>query len=178
VNLLDAQSGEEVESFIGHEGAVTSLAFSRDGAFILSGGDDGAARLWEIGAGRARFHWAAVKDGEGKSQGYSSARFSPDGELLAAICSDRSARVWDLRAGVQRSGLRGHTATINAIAFSPDGASLASCAGERPPAHARFQAHDPKDTTTRVWDVETGAQTAVLAGHVGAVLDVAVSPDG
>lgn len=45
--------------------------------------------------------------------------------------------------------LRGHTGTINRIAWSPDG---------------RFLASPSKDKTIRIWDVTSGKCTAVLRG--------------
>jgi WD40 repeat protein len=49
------------------------------------------------------------------------------------------------------------------VAFSPDGARLAST-GE--------------DGTVRIWDAATGREALTLRGHQGTVSGVAFSPDG
>ena len=61
------------------------------------------------------------------------------------------------------ASLPGHTESVLAVAFSPDGARLASGSG---------------DTTVRLWDLSTSGPLAVLGGHAGWVLALAWSPDG
>eukprot|EP00873_Tetraselmis_striata_P000604 jgi/Tetstr1/420868/TSEL_011941.t1 len=59
--------------------------------------------------------------------------------------------------------LAGHSDSVNSVAFSPDGATVASGSG---------------DTTVRLWDAASGALTATLEGHSSIVHSVAFSPDG
>ncbi|MBI4568725.1 MAG: hypothetical protein HY719_10045 [Planctomycetes bacterium] len=88
---------------------------------------------------------------------------SPDAEV-----SDMVHRLWGLRATTPRikwSSPRPEYPTdgISSLAFSPDGARLASGSW---------------GDTVRLWDVATGQETARLEGHTERVSSVAFSPDG
>ena len=72
-------------------------------------------------------------------------------------------RLWDVASGQLKTVFVGHSKTINSVAFSPDGRTLASGSG---------------DETVRLWDVTSGQPKALLVGHSGPVRSVAFSPDG
>jgi WD40 repeat protein len=75
---------------------------------------------------------------------------------------DGALLIWS-PAGRVEAVLTGHAALVNAVAWSPDGARIASASSDR---------------TARVWDAARGACTAVLAEHDDDVNSVAWSPDG
>lgn len=66
--------------------------------------------------------------------------------------------------------LRGHTAQVTALAWSPDGTVLASSSGN-------VAADGTVDPTVWLWS-DSGALLATLVGHAGAVTSLAWSPDG
>ncbi|HDS29066.1 MAG TPA: WD40 repeat domain-containing protein, partial [Candidatus Acetothermia bacterium] len=71
--------------------------------------------------------------------------------------------VFGLAAGEDVRTLDDHTDLVRSVAFNPEGTLLAS---------------GSKDSTIKVWDVESGEVLATLAGHVGMVRSVLFSPDG
>ncbi len=153
VPTREGGKGGEFERWIG---TVNWLAFSPDGLTIATHAD--AVRLWDARTGKHRFTLAGV--GVDRKPA-----LSPDGKTLATgSARDRSPiLLWDLQAGGLRATLAGNKLESTSVAFSPDGAVLAS---------------GGRDGAVRLWDVRTGKPTAVLSGRGGDVFGVAFSPDG
>jgi DNA-binding SARP family transcriptional activator/WD40 repeat protein len=53
VMIVDAQTGRKRQEWQAHDGPITSLAFTRDSRFLISGGSDGRAGLWSADTGHA-----------------------------------------------------------------------------------------------------------------------------
>jgi WD40 repeat protein len=156
-----------------HEGWVGAVAFARDGRFLASAGADRKVRL----AGRPNVF---VPDPlTGHTDAVCALAFAPRGDSLATASFDGTARVWDVSTVKEwgrgrekftfhiyldpRHTLRGHRGVVMAVAFSPDGKTLAT---------------GGMDTTIRLWDVATGKQKHLLAGHKSWVNGLTFSTNG
>ena len=73
------------------------------------------------------------------------------------------AYVWDAATGRTLLTLRGHTANVQEVAFSPDGTRIATASFDR---------------TVKLWDAATGQEVFTLRGHTAGVICLAFSPDG
>jgi WD40 repeat protein len=98
----------------GHRDRVASVAFSSDGARLVTASRDHDARIWDATTGRfvrlLEGHFGAVND----------ARFSPDGRWIVTA-GPRTAGLWDARSGALVVFLRGHKGTVTSAAFDPTG---------------------------------------------------------
>ncbi|KAG8742417.1 POC1 centriolar protein A [Ceratobasidium sp. 414] len=136
-----------------------SVAYSPDGAYIVSGSSDSTIRIWDAHTGQP-----VGRPLKGHTHPVTSVAYSPDGARIVSSSYDHTIRIWDAHTG-QPVGqpLKGHASPANSIAYSPDGANIVS----------------GSSSTIRIWDAHTGQPIGQpLNGHTDSVNSVAYSPDG
>jgi WD40 repeat protein/serine/threonine protein kinase len=137
VRLWDPVSGQERKTLQRHTAWVTSLAFAPDGQILASASADACVQLWELPSAEAcgTIH---VRSGE-----VHTLAFAPDGRALAVGSASGSVKLWPIQRvsrqkgkhevvveESQRIALRGHADGVFAVAFAPDGKTLASASGD------------------------------------------------
>jgi WD40 repeat protein len=202
IDIRDSQTGESVLSFKGHDGDVNDVAFSPDGSWLASTGQDSMLKVWDTST------WRPVLSYEGGFGAWGPS-FSADGSLVAAAWDGGHVRVLDLSGDVV-SEVRMDYAIDTAL--SPDGKQVAvarnwdplgddvgavfdvatgeeafTLAGDNfccPNPRSRGVSWSPdgrlvaasSEGMAGIWDAETGTLRHTLFGHSGLVLSVAFSP--
>ncbi len=156
--ILDAETGRVLHE-LRHAGRVYSAEFSGDGRLLVSASADATAQIWDVATGKpvgpplqheSDVHWA---------------EFDRATLRVVTASKDKSVRLWSVPTGQILTPPLQHADALNrkrAAAFSPDGARLATMAGN----------------AVQVWDAATGRATTSLLRHGGLVRAIRFSPDG
>ena len=158
IRVVDVDCGQLLDvSWQAHEGAISAMSFSAEGALLASAGVDGVARVWtfetgettpvELGSspGSSGLEFGGLRGSLGPLTAIALRR---DGKQLTTAMSDGEVTVWNLEAPAPRS--------LAALSEKPAAAAVAETATE-----------------------ETSEETApALSPNGSAATAAAVSPDG
>lgn len=160
IDIRDAETGEPLHAFVGHEIDVNTVAFSADSSMLATAGDDGFLRVWDARTGDLI---TEVGSPDGGNDDVWAPSFSPDGTLVAAAWSFEGAlRLMEVATGTIVAEVEGVSAF--STDFSPDGTQLAI---------ARMNGDGPL-----VGDIATGEVRFLLGDERSFTRDVRFSPDG
>jgi WD40 repeat protein len=165
-DIAQLQSSKMIEK---HAGPAYFAAVSADGRLLASGGGQTPVKILHL-KGKTRSH-------EIPEPNAWSFAFSPDARMLAVTTVSDTAPghvlLWDALAKKEKAVLKGFSAAVFSVAFSPDGKILASGSGFLDPKA-------PRDVSGEItlWDANSGKELQRLRAHRDAVMSLAFSPDG
>jgi WD40 repeat protein/serine/threonine protein kinase len=179
---------------------IRALAVSPNGRYYATATDAGTVQIWDAKQGQVA---RTLPD---KHADLACLAFHPREEILA-VNDGVEVRLWDVRTGAAVARLSlGHRQSILALAFSPDGKTLATAGHDRkifltdwadPGLRQRVRAgHNDAvsclafapdgrtlasgswDSTVRLWHLATGQEVATLEGHRGRIHCLVFAADG
>jgi RNA polymerase sigma factor (sigma-70 family) len=146
---------------------VRCVAISPDGRLLAAGNEAHEVQIWELPSGKET---AILRDHPAT---LGSLAFSPDSRTLAVAYgsfreaggkpSEGAVKLWDTKTGKERGIVARIPAQVRAVAFSPDGKSLA---------------FGSTDSTVRLWDLPAEKEQAIYGKLTNYVQAVAFSRDG
>ena len=159
VKLYELETGKELQMFVGHASAVTSICFVGTNA-LCSASHDTTLSLWNIQDG---FRIAIMKSHSRSVRGCAS---NSSGKVIVSVSWDTTIRVWNGSDGKCLSTLKtpGQRNTpLNCIAFHPDGQLIVVGSW---------------DTTLKVWDTYNQKRVKTLKGHKTSIQACTYAPSG
>lgn len=139
--VWQTESMTELRQLIAHDAAVNAAAFSPNGQWLATAGDDNRIYLWRIAELLDQNRILKPVALEGHTAKIVHLAFSSDSQRLASSGWDRRVGLWDVTEQQSLHFLTGHQGPVNASVFSADGRTLYSGGA---------------DGHVRIWDVETG----------------------
>ena len=166
VRVWDASTGELRFELADHTSEVNALDWSSDSRRLVTAGNDGFARVYELHPGGFR-HVVSVSARD-THNGIAGVAFSPDGEqIMTGDWSIASVKVWDVseRAGAELTNVPSVPTPTGSGSFLADGRTIVAV--------------DP-DGQAALWDVETGRRRLGFPVSADGRWDsrLAPSPDG
>jgi WD40 repeat protein len=135
---------------------TTSVAYSPDGKYLITGDWDANGIIWDANTGKKLF---TLPD----QSWVTAVSYGPDGKLVATGDFNGIVTLWNASTGKKLVTLKGHNGLVNAVSFSPDGKLIATAS---------------KDGTARVWDATTGENLLTVPVDTQGVGGVSFTSDG
>jgi WD40 repeat protein len=166
IKLWTIADGKVIATLKEHSDAVYAVVFLPGGTQLLSAAGDRTVKVWDVSTGKRLF---TVND---SLDAVYTAAVHPSGRSFAAGGADRMIRTWAWNADTSSGG--GNTATLQAssfahgesvlrLAYSPDGAILASAGADR---------------VIKLWDTATLRERQAFEAQPDWVMGLALSADG
>jgi WD40 repeat protein len=179
VRLYDVPTGQELRLLAGGYGPIAAMSFSPDGKALALAHERGAVlTVWEVATGNRLLSIQVADHPALPAFMFNTVAFSPDGTKLASgltvigpAAFEGHLCLWDARTGQRIWKIQGQFGGNAAVAFSPDGRTLASASGDA-------FGFGRGDQAIRLWEVATARERCRLKGHRSGMTSIAFAPDG
>ena len=132
----------------GHTDYVTSLAFTKNNARIVSSSSDATIRVWNTQEGRQEGILV------GHSDSVNTILVTPDDNFLISGSEDKLIIIWKLKDKSRQYTLQGHTGSVTNLAIASD---------------QKFLESNSSDGTVRIWNLNLRKQVQILHVNTNAV---------
>jgi WD40 repeat protein/serine/threonine protein kinase len=166
IRIWESATGKSRWIGRGHSDRVSAVAITPNGRFIVSGSRDKTLRLWSVSSGKTI--WVSEKH----AAAVTALAITPDGKFVLSGHDEENLYLWDIATGkrIERKyygaaleNLGFVTAATTSLVITPDG---------------QFAVSGSRDTSVRLWNVQSGEIIRVYTGHEKTVTSVAVSRNG
>lgn len=141
----------------GHTNNMTCLDYSPSGQYVVTGGDDGKVKMWNLSTG---FCFVTFSE---HTSGVSAVKFTQNGKVVLSASYDGTVRATDVK---RYRNFKTFTSPepVQFVSLCVDSSGEVVCAGSQ-------------DTfEVFVWSMQTGRLVEVLAGHEAPVSGIVFSP--
>ena len=158
----------EVKQFKAHEDSITTVNWSHDGKYLITGSTDKTARIWDTSG-------KLIVPLKGHQGGVYSASFSRNDKHIITKSDDKTVRIWDF-SGEQLAIIK-HQEWVNSASFSPDGTRIITISQQ--PQNEKIvdgmnTVSGSNEAIVRIWDLSGN----LLLKLQDTVNTASFSPDG
>ncbi len=154
LELWDLAAGRRLEPHFQEPNGVRAIAACPEKNLVAWATGHNKVNLWDIRQ-QTPVAFPQPKDSPALA-------LAADGTTLA-VAVDYNVRIYDVEKRRERAILKGHKGRVEAVAISPDGATIATGSW---------------DQTVRIWDAATGREQAIFKWPLGRVYSLVYAPDG
>jgi WD40 repeat protein len=137
--------------------AITGVAYLKGRDALVSAGDDGFLRIWDLKNAKQIREW------KGHADSITHLVLSDDGKTLATAGADKLVKLWDMTGGAEIRSIARKQGDCEAFAMTPDAKQIASAGA---------------NSAIRRWDATSGNALPGVKGPDGVISAVACAPDG
>ena len=157
VRLWRVGEWEKHQKLTQHRAPITTVKFSGDGQFLISGSLDQTIKVWNLATQRLQQTF------KGHRFGVNALEISPYRDILLSGSEGGELILWNWHTGRVLDRLSWEQGGILSLALSPDGETFAVGSVE---------------SSIQVWEVYTFKPLFALKGHTDSVKTLDFSPDG